>query len=173
MKRRFPALTTARRPFTRHASALAVGVAVVAVTAGCQVASPVQTDVTYIPADGVPVDVGQLAVRDLLFVSDGTGPAVISGSAINLGEQPMTVTIAPQASQGSATTPSTSEVSLGPREQVNLADKGLQVTSLTAKPGTLVPVAVTSSTGGTAVADVPILSPAHAYATMTPSPTGS
>ena len=173
VKRRFLAKATARRPFTRQVSALAAGIAVVAVSAGCQVASPVQTDVPYVPADGVPVDVGQLAIRDLLLVGDGSGPAVISGSAINLGEEQMTVKIAPQASQDSTSTPSSSEISLGPREQVNLATKGLEISSLAAKPGTLVPVTITSSTGGTAVASVPVLRAADSYASLTPAPTGS
>lgn len=173
MKRRFPAQASARRPITRLVSALVAGAAVVAVTAGCQSNSPVQTDVPYVPADGVPVDVGQLAIRDLLFVGDGSGPAVISGSAINLGEDPMTVKIAPQAAAGASSTPSSSEIQLGPREQVSLSTKGLEISDLAAKPGTLVPVTVTSSTGGSAVADVPVLAPTAYYSTVTPSPTGS
>ena len=170
MKRRFPAKATSRRAITRQVSALVAGAAVVAVTAGCQVSSPVQTDVPYVPADGVPVDVGQLAIRDLLFVGDGSGSAVISGSAINLGEESMTVKIAPQAASGSSSAPSSSQISLGPREQVNLSTKGLQVSELTAKPGTLVPVTVTSSTGGSAVASVPVLPPETYYSTLTPGP---
>lgn len=173
MKRRFPAQATARRPISRQVSALLAGAAVVAVTAGCQVNSPVQTDVPYVPADGVPVDVGQLAIRDLVLVGDGSGPAVISGSAVNLGDNPMTVKIAPQAPSGSSSTPTTSEFQLGPREQVNLSTKGLQISQLTGKPGTLVPVTVTSSTSGSAVANVPILLPDLYYSTVTPSPTGS
>ena len=173
MKRRILAKAVARRPLTRQVSALAAGVSLVAVTAACQVASPVQTDVAYVPADGVPVDVGQLAIRDLLLVGDGNGPAVISGSAINLGNEEMTVRISPQPEQGSTSTPSSSELSLRPREQVNLATKGLELSSVKAKPGTLVQMSVTSSTGGTAVASVPVLRAADAYATLTPAPTGT
>jgi hypothetical protein len=98
---------------------------------------------------------------------------VISGSAINLGDEQMTVTITPQPAAGSSEAPSGSELSLGPRQQVNLATKGLQISGLSAKPGTLVPVTVTSSTGGSAVASVPVLPPDSVYATVTPAATGS
>ena len=96
MKRRFLALTPARRPSTRRVVDVLAGVALAVVTTGCQVNSPVQTDAPYVPADGVPADVGDLAVRDLVLVGDGTGTAVVSGSAINLGDEAMTVQIAPQ-----------------------------------------------------------------------------
>ncbi|WP_076261793.1 hypothetical protein [Intrasporangium flavum] len=169
MKRRFLVQT----PVRRRVSALAAGLALAAVTAGCQVNSPVQTDVAYVPADGVPADVGQLAVRNLVLVGDGTGQAVVTGSAINLGTDPMTVKFVPQAAQGATAAPSGSEVPLGPREQVDLAGKGLQLSGVTAKPGTLVPVTITSSTGGTTVAQVPVLPPDGYYSTATPAPTGT
>ena len=83
MKRRLPAAAPAHRPFVRRAVAVGAGLAVVGVTAGCQVNNPVQTDVQYSPADGVPANVGELAIRDLVLVGDGTGAVVISGNAIN------------------------------------------------------------------------------------------
>jgi hypothetical protein len=149
------------------------GVALAAVTTGCQVNSPVQTNEQYVPADGVPANVGQLALRDLALVGDGKGTVVISGSAINLGQQDMTVQIAAQADPNAATPPTGSELQLGPREQVNLTTKGLQLSAVTAKPGAIVPVTVTSSTGGTTVVKVPVLAPVGYYATVTPAPTGS
>jgi hypothetical protein len=154
-------------------STLLAGVALAVVTTGCQVNSPVQTDTPYVPADGVPANVGQLAVRDLLLVGDGTGTAVISGSAINLGEQDMTVQIAAQGDPNATSAPTGSEVRLGPREQVNLSTKGLQLTAVTTKPGGLVPVTITSSTGGTTLVKVPLLTASGYYATVTPAPTGS
>lgn len=173
MNRRFPALTAARRPSTRRVPAILAGVALTAVTTGCQVSSPVQTDNAYVAADGVPATVGQLAVRDLALVGDGTGAVVISGSAINLGNDPMTVQIAPQAGADASAPPSGSEVQLGPREQVNLTTKGLQLSDVKTKPGGLVPVVVTSSTGGTTVVKVPVLPAKGYYATVTPAPTAS
>ncbi|MGO4596065.1 hypothetical protein [Terrabacter sp. 2RAF25] len=173
MKRRILAQAPARRPSTRRVSTVLAGVALAAVTTGCQVNSPVQTDVEYAPADGVQADVGELAVRDLVLIGDGKGTVVISGSAINLGQQDMTVKIAAQADPNATTPPTGSEVQLGPRQQVDLATKGLQLSAVTTKPGGIVPVTVTSSTGGTAVVRVPVLPATGYYATVTPAPTGS
>jgi hypothetical protein len=154
-------------------SAVLAGVALAAVTTGCQMNSPVQTNSAYVAADGVPADVGQLALRDLALVGNGTGTVVISGSAFNLGATDMTVKIAPQAGADATTPPSGSEIQLAPREQVNLTTKGLQLSDVKTKPGGIVPVVVTSSTGGTTVVKVPVL-PATGYsATVTPAPTGS
>jgi hypothetical protein len=121
----------------------------------------------------VPATVGQLAVRDLALVGDGTGTLVVSGSAINLGNDTMTVQIAPQAGADAAAPPSGSELELAPREQVNLTTKGLQLSDVKTKPGGLVPVVVTSSSGGTTVVKVPVLPAKGYYATVTPAPTGS
>ncbi|GAA2160520.1 hypothetical protein FHX52_3109 [Humibacillus xanthopallidus] len=176
MKRRLPAAAPAHRPFVRRALAAGAGLVVVGVTAGCQVNNPVQTDVPYQPADGVAANVGQLAVRDLVLIGDGTGPVVISGNATNKGTEAMTVQIAAQPSATAdpqAPTPGGSEVQLGPREQVDLATKGLQLTGVTSKPGTLVPVSLTSSTGGTTIVSVPVLPAVDYYATVTPTPTSS
>jgi hypothetical protein len=166
VKRRLLVQTPARR----RVSALAAGIALAAVTAGCQVNSPVQTDVPYVPADGMPADIGQLAVRDLLLVGDGSGVAVVSGSAINLGSQPMTVQFtAGDATQG-ASTSGAAQVQLSPRQQLDLASKGLELSGVSGKPGTLVPVTITSSTGGTTMVQVPVMPPAGEYATLTPAP---
>ena len=173
MNRRIPAPATARRPSTRRVSTVLAGVALALVTTGCQVNSPVQTDVAYLPADGVQADVGHLALRDLVLVGDGTGTVVVSGSATNLGEQDMTVQIAAQPDPNATTPPSGSEVQLRPHEQVNLATKGLQLSAVTTKPGGLQPLVVTSSTGGTAVVKAPVLTPQNYYSTVTPAPTGS
>jgi hypothetical protein len=173
VKRRFLAPSPARRPSTRRVSTVLAGVALAAVTTGCQVSSPVQTNQQYVPADGVPADVGQLALRDLLLIGDGSGTVVVSGSAVNRGPQEMTVQIAAQAEPNAATPPTGSEVQLRPREQVSLATKGLQLSGVNAKPGGIVPVTVTSSAGGTTVVKVPVLAATGYYATVTPAPTGS
>ena len=176
MKRRLPAAATAHRPYVRRALAAGAGLLVVGVTAGCQVNNPVQTDVPYQPADGVAAKVGQLSIGDMVLVGDGTGPVVISGNATNTGTEPMTVQIAAAPSSTgdpNAPTQGGSQLQLGPREQVDLAGKGLQLSNVTSKPGTLVPVSVTSSTGGTTIVNVPVLPPVHYYSTVTPAPTTS
>jgi hypothetical protein len=175
VKRRLPAAAPAHRPFVRRALAAGAGLLVVGVTAGCQVNNPVQTDVPYQPADGVAANVGELAVRGLVLIGDGTGPVVISGSATNKGTESMTVQIAaqPSATADPSAPQGGSELQLGPREQVDLATKGLQLTGVTSKPGTLVPVSVTSSTGGTTIVSAPLLPAVDYYSTMTPTATSS
>ena len=42
---------------------------------------------------------------------------------------------------------------------------------MAAKPGGLVPMSITSSTGGTTIVSVPVLPAADYYATVTPAPT--
>ncbi len=161
MKRRFPAQSSLRR-----VAASVVAVSALTLTSGCAMFNPVTTDMAYVPADGVPADVGKLALRDLLLVTDGEGTAVVSGSAVNTGSDPLTVRLTPQGQQGAG---GGSEIELGPREQVSLVSKGLQFSGVEAKPGTLLPVAVQSSDGGTQIVRVPVLSATGYYATVTPS----
>ena len=173
MKRRFLAPAPARRPSTRRVAAALAGVALATVTAGCELNSPLQTAASYQPADGVSANVGDLALRDLALIGDGTGPAVVNGSAYNYGKQDVTLQISPQADPNAATPPSGSEVQLKPFEQVTLASKGLQLSQVSVKPGRMIPLKITSSTGGTTVVKVPVLAPTDYYSTVTPAPTGS
>lgn len=162
MKRRFPAQSTLRR-----VAASVVAVSALTLASGCSLSNPVQTNEPYVPADGVPADVGKLSLRDLVLVSDGKGAAVLSGSAINTGGEKLTVRLTPQGQQGGPA--GGSELELGPREQVSLATKGLQFNNVQAKLGTLLPVAVQSSDGGTQIVKVPVLAARGAYATLTPT----
>ncbi len=176
VKRRLPAAAPAHRPFLRRAVAAGAGLAVVGVTAGCQVNNPLTTNIHYAPADGVQADVGDLAIRDLVLVGDGSGPLVVSGNATNRGADAMTVQLAAQpgaTQEPTAPSPGGSEIQLGPREQVDLATKGLQLTGVSSKAGTLVPVSITSSTGGTTIVSVPVVPAVDHYATVTPAPTSS
>lgn len=168
--RRFLAPTPASASHARRAAAALSGLAVATLASGCMVFNPVQTDVPYEPADGVSADVGQLALRDLVLVGGG-GSVVVSGSAINLGNEPITMQVAPQAGGGASA--SGSEIELKPREQVLLTTKGLQLDGIEAKPGTVVPVSVTSTPGGTTVVQVPVLAATGAYETITPAPTAT
>lgn len=166
VKRRILSTPAATR--TRRAVLVAAGaVAVSATLSACSMFNPAQTDVPYNPADGVPAQVGNIALRDLTLVGKGDGPAVLSGSAINLGVDPATVSFALQDAPGDG-----AEVQLTPREQVNLAASGATFTLVKSKPGTIVPVVITAP-GGTTIASVPVLAPEGAYATVTPAPTAT
>jgi len=167
--RRFLAPTPASASHARRAAAALSGLAVATLASGCMVFNPVQTDVPYEPADGVSANVGQLALRDLVVVGGGGGSAVVSGSAINLSNESMTVQVAPQSSGGASA--SGSEVRLRPRQQLSLATKGLRLEGIEAKPGTVIPISITSTPGGTTIVQVPVLAATGAYETITPAPT--
>jgi hypothetical protein len=155
---------------SRAVAALVTATALTVTTAGCEVFSPTQTDIPYVPADGVQADMGQVAVRDLVLVLTGTGGAMVSGGLVNAGKQSVTVQFAPQQQSG---TGSGSEVQLGPGQGVNLSEKGLQLSGVSAKPGTLVPLSVTTSAAGTTLLNVPAVQAAGYYATVTPGPVSS
>ena len=93
-----------------------------------------------------------------------------------MGADAMTVQLAAQpgtTEEPTAPPQGGSEIQLGPREQVDLATKGLQLSGVSSKAGTLVPVSVTSSAGGTTIVSVPVVPAVDYYATVTPAPTAS
>ncbi|MEP7333959.1 MAG: hypothetical protein ABI692_17945, partial [Terracoccus sp.] len=152
----------------RVAAASLSGLAVAGLTAGCMVFSPVQTTVPYDPADGNATNIGAVALRDLSLVGGG-GQAVISGSAINEGDAPITVEVAQQASDGSVA--GGSKVELGPREQIDLATRNLVLADVAAKPGAVATLRITATPGGTTVITVPVLAADRYLSTVTPTPT--
>jgi hypothetical protein len=154
-------------------STVLAGVALAVATTGCQVNNPVQTNAPYQPADGVQADVGQLAVRNLALVGNGTGTVVISGSVYNYGKDELTVQLTPQADPNATKPPTGSELQVRPFEQIDLTTRGLQLSDVKTRPGGLVPMTVTSNVGGTAVVKVPVLPVTDYYSTVTPAPTGS
>lgn len=157
----------AQLPSRRIVAALASATALVALTSACETMSPAQTNVPYDAGNGVEATIDQLAIRGLVLVG-GSGPAIISGSAINLGSEPLTVQFSPEKSSSAG-----SELELAPREQVDLATKGLEFKNLSTKPGGIANVMINSSVGGSAVVGVPVLPPDLFYSTITPAPTSS
>lgn len=162
MKRRLLPQTPARRALT----ALAAAAAVTLGTAGCQVFSPTQTDVAYLPADGIQADLGSVAIRDLVVVADGSGEALVSGGVVNAGGEQVTLQFAPQQDGGSG---SGVQLQVQPHEQIDLAQQGLQLSGVSAKAGTILPVAVTSSTAGATLLNVPVVAASGYYSTVTPT----
>lgn len=162
-------LSPVKRRFLAPAARATVGAAAVALLAsGCAVFSPVTTNLQYDPADGVPATVGDLALRDLVLVG-GDGEAVVSGSAVNLGHETLTVQFTAIATDQQTEPAGGSEITLKPREQVDLATKGLVLQGVTAKPGSIAGLGITSRTGGAVVVNVPVLRAVGAYATVTPT----
>lgn len=126
--------------------------------------NPVATQLPYEPADGISANVGEVAIRDLLLVGGGGEAAIISGAAINLGAEPVTLQVTPQDNGAG------SEIEVGPREHVDLSKEGLRFEGLEAKPGSVVQIAVTTRPGGTTIVSVPVLAATGPYETVTPAP---
>jgi len=149
---------------------------------GCFVTSPVTTDNTYDPAEGVSVETTGLEISDLLLVSEGEGaPGVVAGYAVNTaipGRQPtepaeqddITVQFALEAD--GERTDLDSEVTLSPAKAKRLdgrTDDGdfkdpLTVSSVPALPGSLVTMRVMTSGGEAVSARIPVYPPERIYA---------
>jgi hypothetical protein len=130
----------------------------------CQTQSPIQTDVTYVPADGVPVDLGPVQVRDLVVISGGKDkPGVLSASVSNNSSQPQRIAFAlPQAQPVFAEAPAHSERRLSDATQV-------QLPAVPVNAGDVVTLSVQSQTAPAVLVVVPVLAPNGYYATLAPT----
>ncbi len=174
--------TVKRRPL-RHAKAVAlkgisgarvltgaaISVAVLALS-GCQLASPIQTNVPYQPADGVAVDLGDVQVRGLVIVTDAKGGVgTLSGLVVNNSAGPVTVTFAtgPGAlASARAIIPASTATRLSGVEGVT----PVTIPSIPASPGDMVSVVVSTPDAGAPVVSVPVLLPTGYYSSITPPP---
>ncbi len=131
---------------------------------GCQTQSPIQTDAAYQAADGVPVDLGAVQVRNLVIVADRKGgPGTISAAVLNRSGQGARITFSDQGSSPVTTTvPSYSEKLLSETDQVVLP-------TVSAAPGGVVQLQVRTAQSGTSVVAVPVLPPELYYKTLAPS----
>ena len=157
-------LPLSRRPLVARGVAVAVTAAAGAVLAACSTQSPAQTQEPYLPADGIPASIGAVQARDLLVVAQSKGATgVLSGSIINTGAQPVSVTFLTVAdSQGSATGGTTIQLAAGQQQRIT----GVQFPNLQASPGALTGI-VLKTTAGLKNVDVPVLLPDGPYSSLT------
>ena len=144
--------------------------AAVLALSGCQLASPIQTNVPYQPADGVAVDLGAVQVRDLVIVTDAKGGVgTLSGLVVNRSAEPVTVTFAtgPGAEASArATIPAGTPTRLSGVEGVT----PVTIPKFTGAPGDMVNVVVSTPDAGAPVVSVPVLLPTGYYSSITPAP---
>jgi hypothetical protein len=142
------------------------------VLSACQTQSPIQTDVPYVAADGVPVDLGSVQLRDLVVISGGKDKAgVLSASVSNSGSEAQRISFAlPQGQPVYAESPAYSERRLSDASQVQLPDVPVSA-------GDVVTLSIQTPTAPAVVVVVPVLKPSGYYAslgpTSAPSPTST
>lgn len=131
---------------------------------GCQTQSPIQTDVTYVAADGVPVDLGAVQLRDLVVIATAKGePGVLSASMSNTsGTAERVAFAAPDSPPVYAEAPAYSQERLSGSTQV-------QLPNLPVSPGDVITLTVQSASAPAAVVVVPVVAAAGAYATLKPT----
>ena len=142
---------------------VAVAGAALALSA-CQTQSPIQTNVTYVAADGVPVDLGPVQLRDLVVISGGKDkPGVLSASVSNTSGDAQRISFSlPQGQPVYAEAPAYSERRLSDPSQVQLP--GVPVNA-----GDVVTLSVQTPTAPAVVVVVPVLKAAGYYASLAPT----
>lgn len=157
----------------RRLAATGLALAAALTLSACQISSPVTTDMVYDPADGVSVDAGDIAVRDLLVVSEGAGaPGVVSGLVVNDGDEAaeVTLTIAVEG-QMQTLTPT---VSVEPGNAVRLdgaagSDTQVTIPSVAQPAGSNLEILVQTSLGEAASGQAPVMLPTGYYSDLAPS----
>lgn len=154
---------TSPRPSLRRLVPVAVAGAALALAA-CQTQSPVQTDVPYVAADGVPVDLGSVQLRDLVVISGGKDkPGVLSAAVSNTSGEAQRLSFAlPQGQPVYAEAPAHSERRLSDATQV-------QLPAVPVNPGDVVTLSVQSASAPAVVVVVPVLKASGYYASLAPT----
>jgi hypothetical protein len=130
--------------------------------------SPVQTNVSYQPSDGVAVDLGDVQIRDLVVVTSAKGGVgAFSGMVVNNGTKPVTITFATGADTFvSAVAPAKTQTRLSGVEGTNATT----LPNIAAAPGGILKVTIGTPAAGASEVSVPVLAPDGYYATIRPAP---
>ena len=155
---------TPPRSVARTALLLTVGA--LSLTA-CGFNSPVQTQKPYQPADGVEVNLGSVAIRNLLVVATtADAPGQLAGLVVNSSSTPQTITITTPDGTSAKT-----QVGAGLTSQLSTGPGAVVLAKAGAPAGNLVTLKISTPTSGTSDVSVPVLLPQGYYATVTPSAT--
>ena len=154
-----------------------LALAALAVTAtftlsGCQITSPITTDLDYDPADGLSVDTEFVEGLDLVVVSPGEGaPGVLSGYIVNSGPEPITVEFALEVD--GERQPLQPELEIQPGDSARTDGRTLQETEITDPvtidsvpviAGSLVTLRMTTSAEGAVSKRIPVFPPDGVFA---------
>lgn len=139
---------------------------------GCQLTSPITTDISYDPADGVSAAADGVTVSDLLVVSESQGgPGRVSGLVSNAGTEPATVTIAleDRIEVASIEVPPGHAVRLDGEPLLSSAGiDPVTIEEVTVPPGAFLTLRVGVEGGSTVSAEAPVLLPEGPYAELAP-----
>ncbi|HYJ26428.1 MAG TPA: hypothetical protein VEW73_01860 [Nocardioides sp.] len=147
-----------------RASALA---GTILLASGCASAfSPIQTDYDYDAADGVPLSLEGLDLRNLAVVvpaKGGTG--ILIGQAVNRDSAAVDVTFAVTG----APAPATVAVPANSGKSLSDSATGVEIPGIPVAPGEMVQMTVTTDEAGANVVNVPVLANTGYYSDLTVS----
>lgn len=153
---------------TSVAAALALGTALVFGTTACTALSPIATEESYNPSDGVTIISGSVTVNNVLLITEDGQTARVIGRVTNKGSADQTITL-----QVRGATTSTLSGSVQAGKSVDLGADQI-VNSLGVQPGATVPVYLQAGTSTGQQVDVPVLNgDLEQYASLVPTPSAS
>ena len=119
--------------------ALIAAIATVFALAGCSLSREVASLDPYAPSDGVQVDTEALKARNVMFVVDEDGNAVLIGSFINPGQGAVSATLETMDSNGTVIM---TEMTIEGGAKLDLGYNGTEgkYLNLTETPGSMHPV---------------------------------
>ena len=163
-------MANARRPLPAARPTAVAAVVLALGLTGCSATNPVTTYLDYSPSDGIDIGVGDVSAEGVFVLSSGEGePGTLLGAVTNRGVEDAAVVITMAGSDEillSVELGREETVVFGPRQ-----DETVDIESVPAPPGALVPVTVTSDRGGAATGRVPVLDGTFEhYAPLVPEP---
>ena len=154
----------------RKFAAIALGLALATGATGCTFNSPVASLDMYVPSDGAQIDVGDLKVRNFIYLTDSAGYAALFGSVVNSSSRSQVLEI--QYTDAASGAKSSSTVLIEGGQKVDLGYNGnspLEI-ALAGQPGSLTSVFVVQVNGEGKELKIPVLDGTLAeYADLLPA----